>query len=218
MSSIFGWQPKALFLTLNNEDFMTRKEAVNAVVKKAAPKKKTSPDATKAGKAAKAAGDKALVDMATNLPHGAGKQFLVLTKGLDEIEDKMELLNKQKRGIRASLKEMKVELRPYDHVRKLRKMEIEDVKSFEASVALYKDQLDMPLSVHQQVIKKELEGQREAARDAMIDAGGGDSGKEIGTSSQPAGNGQAATISASVAPPAPERNDNFRPPASVAAH
>lgn len=177
--------------------------------KTAKPKKEK---ATAAAKAAKAAGDKVLTEIATNLPHGSGKRFLEITKEIDDIENQMSLLNKRKRGCRASLKEMKIDLRPYDHVRKLRKMEPEDMKSFEASVALYKDQLSMTLSVHQEVIKKELEGQREAARDAMLDASGGDTGKEIGSN--------AGTDAAAPRPPAaavPERNDNFRP-ASTAAH
>ena len=141
----------------------------------------------------------------------------MLTKELDDIEDKMSLLNKQKRGVRASLKEMKIELRPYDHVRKLRKMEPEDMKSFEASVALYKDQMSMTLSVHQQVIKKELEGQREAARDAMIDAGGGDAGKEIGSNAKKNGESVEKT-EAAEAPAVPERNDNFRAASQTIAH
>lgn len=187
---------------------MTRKEAVETVKAKASGKgKRGASEATEAQKAAKKAGDKALLDTAAAMPHGGGKRFLELTKELDTIEDQANLLGKRKRGVRAALKEMKVNLRPYDHVRKMRKMEVEDMRSFEADVALYKDQLDMPLSVHQQVLKKEIEGQREAARDAMIDAGG-DSGKEIGSTTAPdAPAGASAEKSAAVVP---ARNEGIR--------
>jgi len=199
---------------------MTKKELLEAVARKKGGNsnrgKKGAVAASDAAKEAKKVGDKALNTIAAELPHGSGKQFLVLTKELDDIEGQMATLNKRKRGVRASLKEMKIELRPYDHVRKLRKMEPEDMKSFEASVALYKDQLSMSLSVHQQVIKKELEGQREAARDAMMDASGGDTGKEIGSGVN--GNGIAKKAEPAEGAGVPERNDNFRAPALATAH
>lgn len=159
-------------------------------------------EANKIQKATKVAAGKALVEIASSLPHGAGKEFLIVTKELDDIETQQALLNKRKRGCRAKLKEMKIELRPYDHVRKLRKMLPEDMQSFEASIALYKDQLSMTLSVHQQVIKKEIVDRREAARDAMIDASGGDTGQEIGSS---------VTIFPSGENALPEKNDEFSP-------
>lgn len=195
---------------------MTRKEAVEAVKAKAAPKgKKVKTPVSEAQAAAKKAGDKALMDTAANMPHGSGKRFLELTKELDQIEGQAELLNKRKRGVRASLKEMKVELRPYDHVRKLRKMEPEDMRGFEASTALYKDQLGMTLSGHEKVIKQKLDDQREAARDAMIDASGGETGKEVGSSTQPGSTNGAKDET--VTPAVPTKNDNFRP-VSAAAH
>lgn len=197
----------------------TKKEVLDKVTAKKAGNsgkgKRGAGEASAAQKEAKKIGDKALTEIAANMPHGSGKRFLELTKELDEIEGNIELQNKRKRGVRASLKEMKVELRPYDHVRKMRKMEPEDMKGFEASVALYKDQLGMELSVHQQVLKKELEGQREAARDAMIDAGGGDTGKEIGSGTAPGASAQPADNDA--APVVPQRNDTIRL-ASTAAH
>lgn len=194
---------------------MTKKETIETLKEKAAPKaKKGAIEATEAQKAAKAAADKALADTAMNMPHGSGKRFLELTKELDGIESRIGAENTKKRGVRAALKEMKVELRPYDQVRKLRKMEPEDMKSFEASVALYKDQLGMSLSVHQEVIKKELEGQREAAREAMLDASGGDTGKEIGSVTAPDAAPVAEDKPSAVVP---LKNESFRP-VGTAAH
>lgn len=192
-------------------------EKVSEIVKNARAKKGKSP----AAKAAEKAATGVLNDMAAAMPHGKGKEFLEVTKEIDDIEEQVALLGKRKRGCRARLKEMKVDLEPYDHVRKLRKKEPEDMQSFEASVALYKEQLGMTLSPHQQVLKKQLEGQREAARDAMIDANGGTStGKEIGSRQYGAStdpevvNGGGRTV--------PEKNDNFsagpRPPAHATAH
>lgn len=203
---------------------MSKKEQVDAVMevvenakKKASGRKAKSPAAKAAEKAATAV----INDIAAAMPHGKGKEFLEVTKEIDQIEDKMAMLGKQKRGCRARLKELKVDLEPYDHVRKLRKKEPEDMQSFEASVALYKEQLGMPLSGHQQVLKKQLEAQREAARDAMIDANGGTStGKEIG--SRQYGASTDPEIVNNGAKAVPEKNDNFSagpiPPVSALAH
>lgn len=203
---------------------MSKKEQVDAVMevvnkqkKKMAARKPKSPAAKAAEKMATAA----INDIAAALPHGKGKEFLEITKEMDTIEDEQSMLGKRKRGCRARLKELKVDLEPYDHVRKLRKKEPEDMQSFEASVALYKEQLGMSLSGHQQVLKKQLESQREAARDAMIDANGGTStGKEIG--SRQYGASTDPEIVNNGANSVPEKNDNFsaapKPPVSSLAH
>lgn len=206
---------------------MRTKKAPSRLGKAKAPKPEMATDgvATEARKNAKKAGDKALMDIASKLPAGAGKEFLSVTQDIDRIEEQMAALNKQKRGCRAKLKEMKIELRPYDHVRKLRKMEPEDMQSFEASVALYKDQLSMKLSAHQELVKKELEVKRERARDMMVDASGGDTGKEVGSAAQenapePADDTTAQDPSAAAKMPPflqrPEKNEEIVPVAATA--
>lgn len=131
---------------------------------------------------AKAAGDKAVINMASNMVYGDAKSFLKIVKAQDAWEERKAAINKEGRGFRAQLKELKVNLRAYDDVRKLRKMEPEDMQSHEASMAMYKDQMGLKLSVHQEVIKSQLVAQREASHDAARDAGNLDAGKEVGSS------------------------------------
>lgn len=199
---------------------MSKKEQVDKVLEvvKAAKKPKGK---SAAAKAAEKAATGVINEMAANMPHGQGKEFLELTQGLDQDDEEISLINKRKRGRRARLKQMKVDLGPYDHTRKLRKMEPEDMQSFEASTALYKDQLGMTLSPHQEVLKKQLQQQREAARDAMIDASGGTStGKEIGSRQYGASTDPEIVNTGNKA--VPEKNDNFNagpiPPVSALAH
>jgi len=142
--------------------------------------------ATKAAnkKALKAASDKLLVDMASNMPgHNASKNFIDLNMKLDKIELEAEKLNLAKRGVRGELRKIKVDLSALDRVRKLRKMEPEDVVAKKATEALYEEQLSMPLSDKQKAILADLNKKREDNRKAILAASGGHTGKELGTSS-----------------------------------
>lgn len=172
-------------------------EAVDKQEKEAAKKKKKEglkatraaekkAKKLKAQKEAKKIGDKLLVDMAEKQPAGGGKTLLLITHALDKIEEQISALNLAKRGERAKLKEMKVELRVYDHVRKLRKMDPEDARSFKATEALYTEQLGMELSPEQKKQIEEINERREAAKTALAAVHGDDTGKEVGSSTMPA--------------------------------
>ena len=195
---------------------------------KTAPRPETSDkikdaqgEADKAQDAVARAANNEIVSMAVGMPHGQAKKFLDVVGNLRKIKEEKKAIGKRERGERASLKEMKVNLKAFDHTFKLSEMEPEDVRSFEATVGLYKETMSMPLSEHQQVIKKELAAQREAARDAMIDASGGDTGKEIGSGSQygvttddEEGNIPVEKTDM-AAPKVPARNETFKAAAPV---
>lgn len=157
-----------------------------------------------------------LRDMAVEMPHGQGKRFLQVVTNLRRIKAQKKALGKEERGERAALKEMKVQLKEFDHVFKLAEMETEDMVSFESGVALLKEQFGLKLSVHQEALKEEVLRRREAARDAMIDASGGDTGKEIGSGVYGAKT-DPEIVNAPAAPKPPAKNETFRP-ISAAAH
>jgi hypothetical protein len=174
-------------MSKSKEDADTIEDAVKST--KAANKKKA---ANKLKKEAKAIGDQALMEMAAEQPAGKGKWLLTKTQQIDKLEAERSKINLAIRGVRAELKEGKVELRVYDHVRKLRKMEPEDSRAFKATEALYTEQLDMELSPQQKDQMDEIEKKREAARAAMADIHGDDAGKEVG-SGGPIGHNSGAT-------------------------
>lgn len=185
--------------------------------KKVAEGKRSSRKAEKLAEKAKIkkAADAIITNMASDMP-GAGqaKSFLQITRDLDKIEADIAALNLAKRGKRAALKEMKIELRVYDHVRKLRKMEPEDAKSFKATQALYEEQLLMPLSDDQKAQLEIINKKREEARIAMAAANGGDTGKEVGSGA----NEEPEEDHSGV----PQINEaiggSFRPPVSSGTH
>ena len=161
--------------------------------------------------------NKEIVTMAVGMPHGQAKRFLDIVKNLRQLKAEKKALAKKERGERAGLKEMKVDMKAFDHTFKLSEMEPEDVRSFEATVGLYKETMAMPLSEHQKIIKQELAAQREAARDAMIDASGGDAGKEIGSSTQygAANDPEIVNGPRPAGAKVPERNETFKAAAPV---
>lgn len=147
--------------------------------------KKNAKAATKAAgcQAAKEAGDKLIVGMAQALPgHNSAKSFLSHNFTLDKLDMEAERVNLARRGVRGELRKMRVDLGCLDRVRKLRKMEPEDVVAKKATEALYEEQLSMPLSDEQKQIVKDLNQQREENKKSMLKASGGETGKEVGTS------------------------------------
>lgn len=174
---------------------------------------KTAEAADEAKAEVAAAANAEIRDMAVAMPHGQGKRLLEIVQNLRSIKAQKKALGKEERGERAALKEMKIQLREFDHVFKLSEMETVDMESFESGVAMLKEQLGLKLSVHQEALKEEVLRRREAARDAMIDASGGDSGKEIGSGRY----GAAKDPEVVNGPRAPERNETFKP-VSAAAH
>jgi hypothetical protein len=161
-----------------------KKEPTKKTDEEVKESKANAKKATKAAnkKAMKAASDKLLVTMAADMPGAnASKSFLDLNGQLDKIELEAAKLNLAKRGVRGELRKMKVDLSALDRVRKLRKMEPEDVVAKKATEALYEEQLSMPLSDEQKAILKALNAKREENKKAILAASGGHTGKEVGT-------------------------------------
>jgi hypothetical protein len=187
--------PKGGFRDVAEENTDKTLAGIKAAAKKAKPKtdkevKETKANAKKASKAAaklamKKAADKILVSMAGDFnAAGASKSFLNSNLRLDKLETQKDVINKAIRGERATLRQMKVDLRCLDRVRKLRKMEPEDVRALKATEALYEEQLNMELSPEQKKVVDDLNKQREENKKAMLNANGGDTGKEVGTAAQ----------------------------------
>ena len=161
-----------------------KKEPTEKTDEEVKESKSNAKKATKAAnkKALKAASDKLLVTMAADMPGAnASKSFLDLNGQLDKIELEAAKLNLAKRGVRGELRKMKVDLSALDRVRKLRKMEPEDVVAKKATEALYEEQLSMPLSDEQKAFLKALNAKREENKKAILAASGGNTGKEVGT-------------------------------------
>lgn len=172
---------------------------------KAAEKKATK---VKGQKIAKRAGDVALLQIAAELPAGGAKQLLVKTAALDKVEEQIKTLNESKRAIRTELKEMKIEMGVYDHVRKLRKMAPADAKSFVVTQALYTEKLGMPLTDGQKQMIDDLKKRQDEAAAAMSELAGGASGKEVGSSTVEAEEEAEESNDNTAAVPA--KNDGIR--------
>ena len=177
---------------------------------RAASKKKAANDI-------KRAADKIVLKMGAALPAGEAKTLIQVTQNLDKLDAQTKAINLAKRGERAKLKEMKIPMKEYDHVRKLRAMEPEDVRSFKANTTLLEQQLMMDLSPEQKEIVKGINEKREAARNAMASITGAGEGKEVGSKSAAAPANDLTEQSSAI----PERNDSvggkYRP-VSAAAH
>ena len=115
---------------------------------------------------------------------------------------------------------MKIELRAYDRVRRLKKMDPEDVKSLKATEALYEDQLGLELSPQQKQNLEELAVKREEARVALAQVNGGEAGNEIGSNAHKAA--AEPNLTPGGLPSLPQRNEEltkgFRVPTSAGAH
>lgn len=163
---------------LTNEDKIKEGKKTTRAVAKVAAKNKITKEASKA---AKVAGDKALLTMASDMPVGQAKSFLTAIAKRDNIRAQQKVLALAMRGVRGELKAMKIDLTPLDHVLKLRDMDPEDARAFKATEALYTQQLGMEVSPAQQAHIDAINEKRENARKAMSDINGGDTGKEVGS-------------------------------------
>lgn len=159
-----------------DKDDKKKKAAIKAT--KSAEKKAVM---NKVAKEAKKLGDKALLEVAATLPAGGAKTLIAKVHAHDAALAEIKKWNLVKKGIRADLREMKIELRPLDHVLKLRAMDPEDAKSFKATEALYTQTLGLELSPQQKASVEEINKKREDARKAMASIHGDDAGKEVGT-------------------------------------
>ena len=173
------------------------KKDPKTLVKKPAKKqtKALTPEEQQAAKEAKAkvvaAEDKGAIALAKELPGGVASGFLKAHKLMQVELEKRAAINASIRGIRAQFKEMHVNLSAYDHMRKLANMEPEDMRSFEASVALYKQATGMTLSVYQEALVKQVEAEKEAVHDSIRALAGNNSGKEVGSNSYDQGEGES---------------------------
>lgn len=168
---------KKIAKPLDNADEINEKKAAeNRKNSKAATKKKQKEDM-------KRASDKMLMELAAKMPAGPGKKFIKDNMILDELHaEKLKIA----RAIGAKRKEMrgdKIDLACLDRVRKLREMEPDDVAAKKATEALYEQQLGLPLSGGQENLLSELSKKREADKASIVQASGGDTGKEVGSGS-----------------------------------
>ncbi len=160
---------------LTDEEKQKKASGKNAA--KAAQKKKQKNIAEKAAA-------ETINKIASDLPHGAAKSFLKLVQDLRDSDQRKKAEGIVRRGIRAKLKEIKIELRVLDHTLKLQDMEPEDALSFKATQAIYEEQLGMDLTEDQKKKVSELNEKREAARVSMAASNGGSTGKEIGSGTE----------------------------------
>lgn len=135
----------------------------------------------KINKEAKKLSDKQLLDMASEMPVGQANEFLKRNLERDKIDLDQEILNKRKRDNSAGFKAIKTDMAALARVRKLRKMDKEDMLAALATDAQYMRQLKMDLSPEAMAILKELDVKRENARAAMAQFAGEESGKETGS-------------------------------------
>lgn len=159
--------------------------------------------AIKAKRAGKKLGDAALLTMAADLPAGGAKSLMQITHAIDKLEDNRKQVNLAIREQRAKLKEMKIELGVYDHVRRMRKMEPEDARAFKATEALYTESLGLELSPQQSLQIDAIHKRRADAQEALEDIHGADSGKEVGSTAAGSLIGHNSND-----PAMPERNDD----------
>ena len=148
-------------------------------------------DGKKAGKLAakkqaknklKKAAEKAILEIAAEMPAGKSTFFLSCIDKLDKLDKEKEVVAAKIRGVRAEMKSQKIELGPVDFLRKLRKMDIVDAKSFFASFRNYCAELQFEI-FHDS--KEFLESQRkaaEAATESLNELHGITAGREIGSS------------------------------------
>lgn len=197
---------------MTKDNTAAEEEQIPTFLKKVKESKKNANDATKkkAKIETKKAADKIITETAAKVPLsvGGGKSFLALVHQLDELLAKQAALALAKRGVRAKLKEMKIELAPLDAVLRLRKMEPEDALSYKATCAIYEQQLAMPLTDDQKKVVSNLEKKRDDARKSLAEVNGGDTGKEVGSSA-------SAPASSSAIP---AKNEALSHSASAATH
>ena len=128
-----------------------------------------------------------VMDALMHIPTQGAQKFIELWQADDQIEKEQAALNARKRVVRAELKGLKIQIPLYGFVRKQAKMELADQKAWSAGVSMIKmalvNDLELPLfvSAEEKQALKELEAKREAARDAMLAAGGDDGGEEVGS-------------------------------------
>lgn len=123
-----------------------------------------------------------LLKMAADAPVIMGTNVVLKADAdLTKIEAEAAKLALARKAVRATLKDNKIELRVFDHVRKIKKMDPEDQRSFKATDALYTQQMGMELSPAQETQLKILAAQREQSRKDIVSLSGGDTGKEIGS-------------------------------------
>jgi hypothetical protein len=128
-----------------------------------------------------------VMDSLMAIPTQGAQEFIAIWEEDNQIEVEQAALNARKRNKNARLKTLKILVPVYSHVRKLSKMEKHDRQAWYAATSMLKVQLDTNLQLDlgltgaEKEAMDQLVAKREAARDAMLAAGGGDSGKEVGS-------------------------------------
>lgn len=158
---------------------------------------------------AKKLGEKAMMEIAANLPAGEGNAFIQLFNKYVQNVKAVRIANKSKSNVRSELKAIKVDMRAFDIAFRLFEMDIEDMLALEATVALYKRQIGLKLSVEQDAIITNIQVGRENARASMAELNGGTSGKEVGTDTV------GSTVAADGAGTAGEHEELGNMPATV---
>lgn len=180
------------------------KKAASAAVKMKAKNKIASE--------AKKLGEKAAMEIASNLPAGEGNAFIKTFAEYGKAVEVRRVAAKNVSNVRAKLKAMKVDMSCFDRVFKLSEMDAQDVAAKKATEALYENQLSMELSDDQKVIVENINKNRDAAR-ATDQGQATNTGKEVGSATN-------ASVQADASLPAANEalGKSFRPLPAVNTH
>jgi hypothetical protein len=121
--------------------------------------------------------------MAQDMPSGQPKEFLTITNTLLKLDEQAKVIATAKKSQRAKLKAMKIHLRCYDPIYSMlkNKWTEADIEMFDANQAIYREQLGLALAGHQKAAVEQLKAKHAATKKAVLEANGGETGKEIGS-------------------------------------
>lgn len=156
-------------------------------------------DRKKVANEIRAKADKIILDLTKNSPAGSSKTLMNVVKNMLKLEAERKAINLAMKDQRNIVKQQKVDLRVFDQVFKLFKMDPIDRKNYELQHAYVKEQLDMELMSEDEKLMSEAKKDREQAREATLKATGGDTGTEIGS-------GTASSASAGI----PAKNEDIK--------
>ena len=159
--------------TQPEEKLAEGKKASKAANKKAADKKLNAE--------AKRLGEKAVMEIAANMPAGDGNAFIATFNKYVKAVAGRRAAAKLVSNVRSEFKSFKVDMRAFDRVFKLFEMDAQDAAALKATEALYEKQIGLKLSPEQEAILTNIQVERENSRAAMSELNGGTAGKEVGT-------------------------------------
>lgn len=179
-------------------------------VKKSAPKKKAGavdPGKTAAIKAQSKElckeAQKLIVRMTVDMPAGGLKTLRDCVEAVFILKEKVKELNATKRGIMSHVKGMGFLQRDFNDFLRYVELDPNDRMAKDTAMAIMKKQMELPISEYELDLIDSIQKQKDESRKIIMETTGGDTGKEVGSST-------------SEPTPEPEDDDEEELPAAAA--